>query len=159
MKLVNKKKFNSGDILKMGEMYNHLTHEIQFLEKQRKELSNKIKEDIIKIGVKDDTGSYYIEDESFIVGKVAKKSMKLDTVKAIQTLKNMGLNSLIETVETVNEDELQNALNDGLISLDAIESFIDTKVNYSILVKKKEDLPEIETAEVQVARYKKNGKL
>lgn len=160
LKLVNKKKSNLSELLKLGEMYNNLSKEIKILEEQKKHLASQIKESLKIIGVKDDSGSFYVEDDKFIIGSVAKKSMKIDNTKALEFIKQKNLFNLIETAEIVDEEGLLTAFDNGLITLDEIESFINTKINYSILVKEKEELPEVETSELMnVARYKKNGKL
>ena len=69
----------------------------------------------------------------------------------------MGLGDVVDTVtvETVNEDKLQKAVQDKRISLDEVEKFTNVKVTYSVLVKEKEAMPEVEVSTAKVARKKK----
>ena len=140
----------------MGKEYADISAQIKQLEEQKKALAEKIKSGAEQYGVKDDKGSYYLENDSFIMGKVAKKSFKLDTEKAIETLESIGLGDVVDevVVRTVNEDKLQKAVQSGKISLDTVEGFTITSVSYSVSVKEKEAMPEVEVSTAKVARKK-----
>jgi hypothetical protein len=149
--------FSQEDYQKMGEEYLEVSSQIKELEAKKKTLSDKIKEGAETYGVKDDKGSYYCDTDTCIFGKVAKKSMKLNQDKAVETLESMGLGDLVDviTVKTVNEDRLTSAVQSGRITLEEVEEFTDTNTTYSVSVKAKEVVTaEVEQSTLKVARKK-----
>lgn len=149
--------FTEDDIYSMAREYSELSSQIKELEARKKVLSEKIKEGSEKYGVKDDKGSFYLENDNFIMGKVAKKSFKIDQEKAVGVLKNMGLGDVVDvvTVETVNEDKLNSAVQEGRISINEVEKFTNVTTSYSVTVKEKEAMPEVEQSTVKMAARKK----
>ena len=145
------------EICKLARQYAEISANIKQLEEVKKELADKIKKGAEQYGEKDDKGSFYLEDDSYIMGKVARKSFKIDQDKAVKTLEAMGLSDVLDivTVKTVNEDKLQRAVGEERISLDTISDFTNESVSYSVLVKEKEDVPEAEQTNFKVARRKK----
>lgn len=160
-KLVKMKKkaesmFTKEDVYFMAQEYNELSAKIKELDSRKKFLSEKIKEGSEMFGVKDDKGSFYLENENYLMGKVARKSYKIDEEKALPTLKAMGLGDVIDTIttEVVNEDKLNNAVKEGRISLNEVEKFTNVSTTYSVTVSKKEEMPEVEQSTLKVARKK-----
>ena len=149
--------FNQNDLPSMARQYADISKQISLLEKQKKKLSDKIKQETEKYGVKDDKGSFYYESEDFITGKVAKKSYSINQEKAVEILKSRGLGDVVETVtyETVNEEKLEKAVSEGRISLNDCEEFTNEKVTYSVSVKEKEAMPEVEQTSLKMAARKK----
>ena len=156
LKKFTKPEVTAKEILSLGKEYSEISAQIKVLTDRKKELSDLIKKGAEKFGVIDDKGSYYLEDDNFILGKVAKKSFKLNQDKAVETLKSMDLGDVIDKVTTyvVNEDRLTQAVADKRISLDTVKSFTDTKVEYSVSVKEKEEMPEVEQSTLMAARKK-----
>lgn len=148
--------YSAEDVAKMGKEYAEISAQIKMLEAKKKELSDKIKNGAEMYGVKDDKGSFYFEDDYVLMGKVAKKSFKIDQTKAVETLKSMGLGDVVDTVvvEAVNEDKLQKAVQSGKITLDTVSEFTTESVSYSVLVKEKEAVPEVEQTTLKAARKK-----
>lgn len=148
--------YSEEDIAKMGREYAEISAQIKTLEAKKKELSEKIKSGAEMYGVKDDKGSFYFEDDYVLMGKVAKKSFKIDQTKAVETLESMGLGDVVDTVvsKVVNEDKLQKAVQSGKITLDEVAEFTNESVSYSVLVKEKEALPEVEQTTLKAARKK-----
>lgn len=148
--------FSAEEIGKMGKEYADISAQIKQLEERKKSLAEKIKEGAEQFGVKDDKGSFYLENDTILMGKVAKKSFSIDQDKAVQTLESMGLGDVVDvvTTKTVNEDRLQSAVKDNRISLDEVEAFTNTKVSYSVLVKEKEAMPEVEQSTIKAAKKK-----
>ncbi len=148
--------FSEEDIFAMAKEYSELSAKIKELDARKKVLSDKIKEGAEKFGVKDDRGSFYLESDNFILGKVARKSFSIDQDKAVAVLRNKGLGDVVDvvTVETVNENRLDNAVKEGRISINEVEKFTNSSVNYSVSVTKKEELPEIEQSSLKAARRK-----
>lgn len=149
--------YSIEDIGRMGKEYAELSAQIKLLEEQKKQLADKIKSGAEQFGVKDDKGSFYLESPTHIMGKVAKKSYKIDQDKAVETLESMGLGDVVDvvTVKTVNEDRLQKAVQDKRLSLDTVQEFTNESVSYSVSVKEKEAIPEVEQSTLKVARSKK----
>ena len=148
--------FSIEEIGKMGKEYAEISAQIKQLEERKKSLADKIKSGAEQFGVKDDKGSYYLENDSFIMGKVAKKSFKINQDTAVETLESMGLGDVVDvvTVKTVNEDKLQKAVQDKRITLDTVQEFTTETVSYSVSVKEKEAMPEVEVSTAKVARNK-----
>ena len=69
----------------------------------------------------------------------------------------MGLGDVVDVVTTkvVNEDRLQSAVQDRRITLDVVQDFTNESVSYSVSVKEKAEMPEVEQSNLQVARKKK----
>ena len=148
--------FSANDIGKLGKEYAEISAQIKQLEERKKALAEKIKEGAEQFGVKDDKGSFYLESDSHIMGKVAKKSFKIDQDTAVTTLESMGLGDVVDvvTVKTVNEDKLQKAVQDKRITLDTVSEFTKESVSYSVSVKEKVEMPEVEVSTAKVARKK-----
>lgn len=149
--------FSESDIAKMAKEYSEISAQIKELEDKKKILSDKIKQGAEDFGVKDDKGSFYLDSDEFIMGKVAKKSFSIDQKKAVETLESMGLGDVVDvvTTKTVNDDRLENAVQDGRISFEEVEKFTNVKVSYSVSVKPKEVMAEVEQSTLKVAKKKK----
>mgnify|MGYP001773898445 FL=1 len=149
--------FTEDNVKSLGRQYVDISSQIKALEEQKKALAEKIKQGAEQFGVKDDKGSFYLESEDLMMGKVAKKSFKIDQDKAVKTLESMGIGDVVDevTVRTVNEDRLQQAVSDGRLSLDTVESFTNVSVSYSVLVKEKEAMPEVEQTTLKSAAKRK----
>lgn len=148
--------FSKDEVLAMAQEYSDISAQIKTLEARKKALSDKIKQGAETYGIKDDKGSYYLEDEHFICGKVAKKSLKINQEKAVAVLEERGLSDVVDvvTVKTVNEDKLSNAVSAGRISLNDVEDFTDSSTSYSVSVKVKEEAPEVQQSNLQAAKKK-----
>lgn len=149
--------FTEDNVKSLGRQYADISSQIKALEGQKKALAEKIKQGAEQFGVKDDKGSFYLESEDLMMGKVARKSFKIDQDKAVKTLESMGIGDVVDevTVRTVNEDRLQQAVSDGRLSLDTVESFTNVSVSYSVLVKEKEAMPEVEQTTLKSAAKRK----
>lgn len=149
--------FTEDNVKSLGRQYADISSQIKALEEQKKALAEKIKQGAEQFGVKDDKGSFYLESEDLMMGKVAKKSFNIDQDKAVKTLESMGIGDVVDevTVRTVNEDRLQQAVSDGRLSLDTVESFTNVSVSYSVLVKEKEAMPEVEQTTLKSAAKRK----
>ena len=149
--------FSADDIAKMGAEYADISAQIKVLEEKKKALADKIKSGAEQFGVKDDKGSFYLESDSHIMGKVAKKTFRIDQEKAVETLESMGLGDVVDVVtsKVINEDRLQRAVQEKRLSLDTVKDFTNETVSYSVLVKEKEAMPEVEVTTSKVAKRKK----
>lgn len=156
LKVVKKSLFSADDIGALGKQYAEISAKIKQLEEEKKALADRIKAGAEQFGVKDDKGSFYLESDNFIMGKVAKKSFKIDQELAVKTLESMGLGDVVDevVVKTVNEDRLQTAVNHKRLDLDIVRAFTKESVSYSVSVKEKEALPEVEQTTLKAARNK-----
>lgn len=137
------------------EEYYSLREQKKTIEDHMKYLADQIKANAEKVGVKDDKGSFYAEDEQYVYGKQCKKSVSFDKDKAIAYFKNHGYDECIDTVEVINEEAVEGRINTGEISFEDLEAITTTKVTYAIDIKKKEDMPEVEQTELAMAASKK----
>lgn len=120
------------------------------------ELSAVLKDYAEKSGTKSDTGSYYVENDEFIIGKQAKKSVSFITEKALDFLKSKGLaKTCIKTIEQIDEDGVEKSISEGKISYEELESITTTKVTYAVDIKEKSEMPEVEQTEVKSAASRK----
>lgn len=151
-----KPQLTEDEIFALGKEYDEINAQLKVLNDRKKVLSDLIKEGAENYGVKDDKGSFYLESDNFVLGKVCRKSMKLNQDKAIEVLKSMNLGEVIDevVVRTVNEDKLSQAVSDKKITLKEVESFTDIKIDYSVSVKAKAEVPEIEQSNLIAARKK-----
>lgn len=158
LKKFEKPRMSVSDISKLGEEYAEINAQIKVLNDRKKVLADLIKNGAEEYGVKDDKGSFYIDDENsnYVLGKVAKKTIRLNHEKAVATLESMGLGDTIDTItkREVNEDRLSQAVADGRISLDEVKEFTDIKIDYSVSVKEKAELVEVEETYLSAARKK-----
>lgn len=140
----------------LAQEYSEISAQIKLLDERKKKLSALLKSGAVENGVRDDKGSSYLEVSDFIVGNVAKKSVKLNQDKAVALLKEKGLEDCIDvvTVETVNSDKLNSAVSTGKISLNEVESVTDISTSYSVSVKAKEEMPEVQQTTLKAAKRK-----
>ncbi len=101
-------------------------------------------------------GSYYSEDDDYVYGNVARKSIKINEDKAKQFFQERNLLEEVTDVKVVvNEDKVAKLLQDEVITQEDLESIVDVKVTYSIDVKAKEHEKEEEIVEVVETRPKR----
>ena len=136
--------------------YDSLREQKKKIEDRMKYLADQIKANAEKIGVKDDKGSFYAEDEQFIYGKQCKKSVSFNQEKALSYFRDHGYDDCITTVEVINEEAVESRINTGDISFEDLEDITTTKVSYAIDLKRKEEMPEVEQTEVPIAASKKS---
>ena len=147
--------FNQKDAEELAKEYNDLSIKIKELEKRKKELSEKLKKCASQLGVTDDKGSSYIDGEYFVVGQVAKHSVKINQEEGVSFLRKKGLLNCIDekTVYTVNETEVEKAVSNGELTEEEVRKFTSVSTSYSVSVKAKSEMPEVEVS--AVARKKK----
>ena len=136
--------------------YDSLREQKKKIEDRMKYLADQIKANAEKVGVKDDKGSFYAEDEQFIYGKQCKKSVSFNQEKALSYFRDHGYDDCITTVEVINEEAVESRINTGDISFEDLEDITTTKVSYAIDLKRKEQMSEVEQTEVPTAASKKS---
>lgn len=136
--------------------YDSLREQKKKIEDRMKYLADQIKANAEKVGVKDDKGSFYAEDEQFIYGKQCKKSVSFNQEKALSYFRYHGYDDCITTVEVINEEAVESRINTGDISFEDLEDITTTKVSYAIDLKRKKEMSEVEQTEVPIAASKKS---
>lgn len=155
-----KKMFTPKDYDVLAQEYSDISKQVKALNDRKKALADKLKEGAELEGIKDDRGSFYIDGSNFVIGKVSKKSFSINEGKATPLLKEKGIyEECIDIIEVINTDKIQKAVDSELLTLDEVESITDIKTSYSVSVKEKEEMPEVEVSTLQaVARRKIGGK-
>lgn len=152
MRKLNVNKVMQG-IEQQVEKYNLLSQQGKKIEAEKKKLSTSIKEYVMENGVKDDKGSYYGECDGFVYGSVVKKSVTLiDQGRAVRFLKNNGLSDCVKVVERVDETALEKAYHEQRIEKKDFQSLFDEKVTYSVMVKEKKEMDEVEVSSLAASR-------
>jgi hypothetical protein len=141
------------------QQYQELKDQEKVIADRKKRLADEIKAYADACGVQDDKGSIYCENDSFFFGKQCKKSISF-SAKAVEFLKNAGLNNCIKVVETVNDDEVEKAVTQGKLTLEELESITETKTTYAIDVRPKSKVVDtVEETTVLSASTKKKPPL
>lgn len=138
------------EMWKLAEEYDKISAQIKELDSKKKQLATKLKEYAGSNGVTDDKGSSYIEGDSYIVGRVARHSVKIDQDKGVSFLREKGLTECIteKTVYTVNESEVEKAVASENLTEEDVSQFTSVSTSYSVLVKPKEEMSEVELSSV-----------
>ena len=142
--------------------YTDLSKQEKAIKKRKDELAKYIKEHAQQNGVKDSNGSSYMSNDRFVFGSQARKSIKLNQVRAKEFLLSQGLyEQVVEVKESINEDKVEQLLQQGLITTDDLEAIVDVKVTYAIDVKEKEveqspeEMPEVQVIERSTKKIRK----
>lgn len=136
------------------EQYDKFRSEKKIVETRLAELSNQIKEYAQKNGEKDDKGSFYCENASYSFGAQAATSVRLDSDSAIEFLESRGFTSCVKTkvVKELDEAKIDELLESGDISDEDFRRFIKVSTRYSVVVKKKEEVEEVEVTEIAASK-------
>lgn len=155
--LIHSVSLSKEEVFKLSAEYSDISDQIKSLDARKKELAERIKQYAEEYGVKDDKGSFFLENDEYIAGKVARKTMRINEALAVDTLESLGMGDLIDEciVRTVNEDRLSSAVAEGRLSLDVVESFTDVTTTYSVSVKEKESMPSVEQSSFKSAAKRK----
>ena len=153
-----KKKVDTSEIDSIVEEYNALSQQSKTLEKRKKELADKIKEYALVHGSKDDKGSYYCENSSFVFGRQSASSI-VEKPDIINTLKAKGWNDCIDTVEIVNRIIIDKKHDEGIITDADLKELFEVKEGtprvYVKAKEKEENMPEIKMSKVAKRKGKK----
>lgn len=138
--------YNEKDLAKMAEEYSALSAKIKELTDAKTKLATELKSGAEVTGVQDDNGSFYAECGSFIIGKVAKKSIRIDQEKAVELFKKKKMEECIvrNVTYSVSEKDIEQSVQSGAISEDDVMSFTSVNTSYQVSVTKKEEMPEVQ---------------
>lgn len=140
------------------EEYDRLREESKIIKSRMDALAKEIKEYADREGIKDDKGSLYCENSTYMFGKQAKKSVSFRKDEAIVFFKTNGLLDAVKITEVIDEDAVSRYIDEGKLTIEDLESITETKVTYAIDLKKKEAMPVVEESTVAIAASKKPKK-
>ena len=142
--------FSTTDVQKLAEEYDNTSKQMKEPEAKKKEHADKLKNWAEAMGVVDDKGSSYIDGDSYVIGRVAKRTVKINQEEGVAMLRNKGLLNCIteKTTYTVNEAEVEKAVAEETLTEEDVRSFTTINTSYSVSVKAKEDMPEVEVSAV-----------
>jgi hypothetical protein len=128
--------------------YDNLREQKKIIEARMKVLSDTIKDYAEQNGVKDDKGSYYAQNNDFVYGKQAKKSISFIAEDAIALFERRKWEDCIRTIKSINEDAVSARIESGDLTIKDLEKITTTNTTYAIDVKKKEEMKEVEQTTV-----------
>ena len=139
---------------KIGEVlaeYAEINEQMKFLEKRKKELAESLKDLALKTGVKDDKGSYFVDEGDKTFGRVRKCSISLNEEKAMKFFKKKGLLKDV-TKSVIDLDKVDILVSCGQVTSEEIESISDIKESFQFYMGDKkteepEEMPEIQVSE------------
>ena len=133
---------DENDLINRTKKYAFLKAQLDFLEKEQKELRAQLFEALDAEGVEDDKGNIIIElpqevEGYFSVVKQRRVSRKIDEDKAAEIITSKGLeDTLYKTVITVDEDALMAALYEDVLTEEEIDAMYPQSVTWALVLKK-----------------------
>ena len=133
---------DENDLINRTKKYAFLKAQLDFLEKEQKELRAQLFEALDADGVEDDKGNIIIElpqevEGYFSVVKQRRVSRKIDEDKAAEIITSKGLeDTLYKTVITVDEDALMAALYEDVLTEEEIDEMYPQSVTWALVLKK-----------------------
>ena len=121
-------------VLGKAKRYIALRDEESAIKAQKSELSTELKDIAKKLGANEDGSQVIRFPSGYIVANRAKRSQVVDHAKANDVLTKLNILERC-TKRVVDESALEIAFQEGLITLDQIESFTTEKVSYSVDVR------------------------
>lgn len=122
-----KRRLQISQLLGKAARYIDASTKIKPLEAEKKKLSAELKEGAVAYGIKDDKGTYTLEEGDYVIKSVASSANQIDIAKAIAVLTNLNLLERC-TTRVVDEKQLEICFQEGLIDIEDINSFT-TKVD------------------------------
>jgi len=133
---------DENDLINRTKKYAFLKAQLDFLEKEQKELRAQLFEALDAEGIEDDKGNIIIElpqevEGYFSVVKQRRVSRKIDEDKAAEIITSKGLeDTLYKTVITVDEDALMAALYEDVLTEEEIDAMYPQSITWALVLKK-----------------------
>lgn len=130
------------NLINRTKKYAFLKAQLDFLEKEQKEIRAQLFEALDAEGVEDDKGNIIIElpeevEGYFSVIKQRRVSRKIDEDKAAEIITSKGLeDTLYKTVIMVDEDALMAALYEDVLTEEEIDAMYPQSVTWALVLKK-----------------------
>lgn len=122
--------------------YSFLKNQIEFIEKEQKELRSNLFEELDASGEVDDKGNIIIElpesvDGSSTLMKQRRTSRKINQAKAEEIIEAKGLqDKLFKTITVIDEDALMASLYTDELTEEEIEEMYPQTVTWALVFKK-----------------------
>jgi len=134
---------DADDLVNQAKEYAFVKKQIEYLEKQKKDLHAKLFEKIDGDGFVDDKGNVILELPTEVDGYVSvmkqrRVSRKINEDKAADIIYEHGLqDSLYKTVIVVDEDALMAALYEGVLTEAEIDEMYPQSVVWALVMNKR----------------------
>lgn len=131
-----------NDITAQAKQYSFLKAQIDYLEKQKKELHSVLMEKIDESGVVDDKGNIILDLPAAVDGYVAfmkqrRVSRKIDEVVAEEIITEKGLeDKLYKTIRVVDEDALMAAMWNDELTEEEVDNMYPQNVVWALVMNK-----------------------
>ena len=131
------------DLVNQAKQYAFLKSQLDYLEKQQKELRVKLFEMIDTDGEPDSKGNIVLELPQEVDGYVAvtkqrRVTRKIDEEKAAEVIAEHELeDSLYKTIRVIDEDALMAALYDDTLTEEEVEEMYPQSVTWALVLSKK----------------------
>lgn len=150
LKSKKEKEMENIDFNSLLDEYQTINDKIKLLDKRKKEISKLVKDYSAEHGVKNSSGSMFCENDKFIFGQQARKSVKLNFERAREFFVANQLWDKVKVIkEDINEDEVEKLVAEGEITPEELETLVDIKTSYAVSIKEKtvqatEEMPEVQ---------------
>jgi hypothetical protein len=130
------------DLIARAKKYSFLKSQLDYLEKEQKELRLQLFEVLDLEGIEDDKGNIILElpeevDGYNAVTKQRRVTRKIDEDKASEIITAKGLeDSLYKTVIVVDEDALMAALYEDVLTEEEIDEMYPQSITWALVLKK-----------------------
>ena len=122
--------------------YSFLKNQIEFIEKEQKELRSNLFEELDSNGEVDDKGNVLIElseevDGNSLIMKQRRTSRKINEAKAEEIIEAKGLqDKLFKTIRVIDEDALMASLYSDELTEEEIEEMYPQTITWALVFKK-----------------------
>lgn len=107
----------------------------KLLDEREKELKKRILEFVSEGGVKDSKGSTNLIHGDKLVKNQARVSVKLNENRAEDYFREIGIwDRVCETKEIINENYVEQAILDGVLTAEELETLVDKKTTYALVI-------------------------
>jgi hypothetical protein len=134
---------DANDFVAQARNYSFIKQQLEYWEKQQKELKAKLFEQLDADGEPDSSGNIVIELPEEIDGTVAvvkqrRVTRKINEERAFELIEEKGLrDKLIVTKEVVDEDALMASLYSDELTEDEIEEMYPQQIVWALVMKKR----------------------
>ena len=150
------KKEEQLDFYSLLDEYETINSKIKVLDTRKKEIAKLVKSYASAHGVKNSNGSMFCENDKYVFGQQAKKTVKLNFERAREFfVANKLWDRVKEVKEEINEDKVEELISDGLMTEEDLEGLVDIKTQYAVSIKKKTSSQEEQMEVQKVASIKK----
>jgi hypothetical protein len=134
---------DENDLINQAKQYSFIKSQLDYLEKQQKELRAKLFEVLDESGELDDKGNVIVELPQEVDGYVSivkqrRVSRKIDETVAADVIAEHGLeDSLYKTIKVIDEDALMAALYEDVLTEEEIDKMYPQTITWALILSKK----------------------